>query len=68
MIKNPFGMNIIPDNDSERLLALKRYQIMDTPSEDSFDILASLAVHLFDVSMALISFVGAERVFFKANI
>jgi GAF domain-containing protein len=68
MIKNPFGMQIIPDNDSERLLALKRYRIMDTPSEESFDILASVAVHIFDVSMALISLVDAERVFFKANI
>jgi GAF domain-containing protein len=68
MINNPFGINIIPDNDSERLLELKRYQILDTPPEAAFNGIADLAAQIFDVSMALISFVAAEKVFFKANI
>ena len=68
MINNPFGINIIPENDFERLLELKRYQILDTPPEAAFNAIADLAVQIFDVSMALISFVAAEKVFFKANV
>ncbi|SDM61276.1 ATP-binding protein [Pedobacter antarcticus] len=68
MIENTFGMNIIPENDIERLAALQRYRIMDTPSEASFDNLAKLCAKIFNVPISLISLVDAERVFFKANI
>jgi PAS domain S-box-containing protein len=68
MIENTFGINIIPENDAERLLALKRYRIMDTPSEESFDNIAKLATQIFNVPISLISLVDAEKVFFKANI
>lgn len=67
MIENTFGMNIIPDNDSERLLALKRYRVMDSPSEASFDNIARLCTQIFNVPISLVSLVDAERVFFKAN-
>ncbi|WP_166727770.1 ATP-binding protein [Mucilaginibacter gilvus] len=68
MIENTFGMNIIPDNDIERLSALKRYRIMDTPSEASFDNIAKLCTQIFNVPISLVSLVDAERVFFKANV
>lgn len=68
MIENTFGKNIIPDNDCERLEALHRYRITDTPSEESFDNIAKLATQIFNVPIALISLVDAEHVFFKANI
>lgn len=61
-------MNIIPGNDIERLAALQRYRIMDTPSEASFDNLAKLCTKIFNVPISLVSLVDAERVFFKANI
>ena len=67
MIENTFGMNVIPDNDSERLSALKRYRIMDTPSEASFDNIARLCTQIFNVPVSLVSFIDAEKVFFKAN-
>ncbi|MBD8081523.1 ATP-binding protein [Chryseobacterium caseinilyticum] len=67
MIENTFGKNIIPANEQERLKALHRYQITDTPSEESFDGIAQLAAQIFDVPVALISLVDAESVFFKAN-
>ena len=67
MIENTFGMNIIPENDSERLVALNRYRIMDTPSEASFDNMAKLCTQIFSVPVSLVSLVDAERVFFKAN-
>ncbi len=68
MIENTFGMNIIPENESERLVALKRYRIMDSPSESSFDNIANLCTQIFNVPISLVSLVDADRVFFKANI
>lgn len=68
MIENTFGINIVPDNDDDRLKALKRYRISDTPSEDSFDGIAKLATQIFNVPISLLSLVDAEAVFFKANV
>jgi PAS domain S-box-containing protein len=66
-MKNYFGINIIPDNDTQRLDALKRYKILDTPAEDTFDNVAKLATQIFKVPISLISLVDAEQVYFKAN-
>ncbi|MFD2288419.1 PAS domain-containing protein [Pedobacter petrophilus] len=68
MIENTFGINIVPENDANRLDALKRYRISDTPSEDSFDGIAKLATQIFNVPISLLSLVDAEAVFFKANV
>lgn len=67
-MENTFGKNIIPDNDHGRLAALKRYQILDTPPEDAFDRIATLATKIFRTPVSLISLVDDVRVFFKANI
>ncbi|MFY1046037.1 ATP-binding protein [Chryseobacterium sp. GP-SGM7] len=68
MIENTFGINIIPENEIQRLEALQRYKITDTPSEESFDGIAKLAAQIFNVPISLLSLVDAESVFFKANI
>ncbi len=68
MIENTFDINIVPENDAERIEALKRYRITDTPSEESFDGIARLATQIFNVPISLLSLVDAESVFFKANI
>lgn len=68
MIDNTFGINIVPDNDTERLEALYRYKITNTPSEDSFDGIARLAAQIFNVPISLLSLVDAESIFFKANV
>lgn len=65
---NTFGVNIIPENDQERIAVLRRYKILDTPPERAFDNVAQLAARIFHVPIALISLVDAEKVFFKANI
>lgn len=62
---NTFG---IPDNDSQRIETLKKYKILNTAPEYSFDNLAKLATQIFKVPIALISLVDKEQVFFKANI
>lgn len=68
MIENTFGMNIVPENDAERLEVLHRYRITDTPSEKSFDGIARLATQIFDVPISLLSLVDTDSVFFKASI
>jgi signal transduction histidine kinase len=67
-MKNTFGKDIIPPNENERLQALKRYEILDTPPEKAFDRIAALAARLFNAPIALVSLVDEERVFFKANV
>jgi PAS domain S-box-containing protein len=67
-MENTFGKNIIPDNDIERIEALKRYKILDTPPENAFDNIAKLATQIFNVPISLISLVDVEQVYFKANL
>jgi signal transduction histidine kinase len=67
-MNNPFGMNIIPENDSQRIAALESYKIMDTAPESLFDDITRLATQIFNVPIALISFVGASQVFLKSSV
>ncbi len=60
--------SIIPENESERLLKLHAYDILDTPSEDTFNKIAILAAQIFNTPIAQVTFVDQERVFFKTNI
>lgn len=59
---------LLPENESERLEALQRYEVLDTESERKFDDLTLLAKHICDTPIALISFVDAERQWFKSRI
>jgi PAS domain S-box-containing protein len=58
----------LPKNEAERLEALQRYEVLDTESEQKFDDLTLLARHICDTPIALISFVDAERQWFKSRI
>ncbi len=57
-----------PRNEAERLAALERYGILDTPAEPGFDDLAGLAAHLCETPIALVSLVDRDRQWFKACI
>lgn len=58
----------VPENEAARLEALRRYQILDTEPERSFDDLALLASHICGTPMALITLVDADRQWFKSRI
>lgn len=58
----------IPTNEQARLAALHRYDILDTPPEECFDIFPRLVVRAIGVPSAVISFVDSERQWFKARI
>ena len=53
--------------EEQRLEALRRYQILDSPRERAFDDLVELAALVCDVPMACIAFLDEHRVWFKAE-
>jgi len=53
--------------DPERLAALRQYDLLDTPPEEEFDRLTSLACRLLSVPLALVSLVDSDRQFFKSQ-
>ena len=59
---------ILPPNESSRLEALRRYQIIDTPSEQTFDEITFLAAHICITPMSVIAFVGEDRVWYKSKV
>src|ERR1700757_5517803 len=59
---------VFRQNESERLKALRRYQILDTPPEPAFDRIAEMAANFFRVPMAGLSLVDEDRVWFKSRV
>ena len=57
-----------PDNEKKRLEALKSLGILDTPAEESFDRITRLAQRMFDVPVALVTFLDSDRQWFKSCI
>lgn len=53
--------------EAARLAALKRYDILDTPPEASFDHITALAADLFRAPIAIISFLDGGRLWFKSH-
>ncbi|MFN2607299.1 MAG: SpoIIE family protein phosphatase [Acidimicrobiales bacterium] len=47
--------------------AVRRFDILDTPPDGTFDRIAALAARLFGVPIAIISVVDSDRIWFKAH-
>ncbi|MBO9585014.1 MAG: response regulator [Flavobacterium sp.] len=58
----------IPDNELQRLAALKRYNILDTLPDDAFDDATRLVAYICGVPIAHISFIDENRQWFKSEI
>ncbi|AIE86417.1 GAF domain-containing hybrid sensor histidine kinase/response regulator [Fimbriimonas ginsengisoli] len=58
----------LPDNERERLAALREYGVLDTPRELAYDDLVKLAASICRVPIAAMTFVDEDRQWFKARI
>ncbi|MEQ9320063.1 MAG: ATP-binding protein [Polyangiaceae bacterium] len=56
-----------PATEAERLAALGRYAVVDTPPESAFDQLTAIVAQLLDMPIALVSLVTADRQWFKSS-
>ena len=57
----------VPENEAQRLEALRRFEILDTPAEKPYNDIVLLALHLCQTPIAMITFVDAQRLWFKAK-
>jgi hypothetical protein len=55
-------------DETQRLAALRRYHILDTPPEPDFDELAHLAAHICGTPVAAMSLIEDRRQWFKAEV
>ena len=58
---------LLPEDEPERLEALRRYKILDTPPDRAFDHIAEVAAGLFRVPIAIVSLVDQDRIWFKSH-
>lgn len=58
----------VPADEAGRLRDLYAYRILDSESEESFDELVRLTAELFDVPVARINLIDAEREWTKADV
>ncbi|WP_225890078.1 PAS domain-containing protein [Indioceanicola profundi] len=53
--------------EADRLAALARYDILDTPAEAAFDDITRLAAQICDVPIAVVNLIAKERQWFKSE-
>jgi PAS domain S-box-containing protein len=58
----------VPENEAQRLAALRGLNILDTPPEMAYDELTALAAHICQTPIALISLVDEDRQWFKSKV
>jgi len=58
----------IPQDDDQRVAALRRYCVLDTLAEPAFDRLTKIAQHIFGMPTVLISLIDSDRQWFKSRI
>jgi sigma-B regulation protein RsbU (phosphoserine phosphatase) len=58
---------LIPENEAERMAAVRRYDVLDTPPDGAFDRITALAAKHFDVPISIVSIVDTDRIWFKSH-
>src|SRR5687768_15746393 len=56
------------DAEANRLKALQKYHVLDTPAEEGFDELTRLAAQICGVPMALVSLLDDQRLWVKSRV
>ncbi|MFO8041219.1 MAG: ATP-binding protein [Sodalinema sp.] len=57
-----------PENEVERQQALEQYNLLDTLPEQAFDDITTLAAHVCNTPIALVSLVDRDRQWFKSKV
>ncbi len=60
-------LQISSDTEALRLAAVRRYDILDTPPDGSFDRITAIAASLFSAPISIISLVDHDRIWFKSH-
>jgi GAF domain-containing protein len=58
---------VLPPDEPERLEALRRYEILDTPHDGAFDSITAIAADFFQVPISIVSLVDHDRIWFKSH-
>ena len=56
-----------PDDEQERLAALRNMRILDTEKEERFDRFTRMAAAMFGVPVAMVSLIDEDRQWFKSS-
>ena len=64
---NALPGEFLPENEAERLAAVRRYEILDTPPDGSFDRVTTIAARRFAAPISIISIVDHDRIWFKSH-
>ncbi|MEO6433925.1 MAG: histidine kinase dimerization/phosphoacceptor domain -containing protein [Sphingomicrobium sp.] len=59
--------SIIPSTELQRMAAVRRYDVLDTPPDGAFDRITALAARRFGAPIAIISIVDEDRIWFKSH-
>lgn len=62
----PVAEHIIPPNEQDRLEAVRRYGVLDTPPDGAFDRITRLASLVLDAPISIVSLVDHDRIWFKS--
>lgn len=63
----PVDASLIPDNEEQRLAAVQRYDVLDSPRDGAFERITRLAARHFDVPVSIVSIVDSDRIWFKSH-
>lgn len=63
----PMATNSMLANESGRLDAVRRYDVLDTPPDGAFDRITALAARLCGVPISIVSVVDTDRIWFKSH-
>jgi serine/threonine protein kinase len=59
---------LLASDEAERIAAVRRYNILDTPSEDAFDKVTRITSRLLAAPVALVSVIDVDRVWHKSMV
>lgn len=55
------------EHEQQRLAAIRRYDVLDTPPDGAFDSITAMTAQLLDVPIAIVSIVDVDRIWFKSH-